>query len=82
MSREVSEWGQTANRILLALAYLDPRRGFVPLGSLLVKCLDVKWEYVNMAEVAEAEGRPWTREEFCDLCFEGFEKILGTKGGA
>ena len=78
MNREVSEWGMTANRILMSLAYFDPRRGFKPLRELMPSLLNVKWEYVKMAEVAEAEGRPWTMEEFVDLCFDGFEKILGT----
>lgn len=78
MIRDHSHWGMTANRILFSLAYLDPRRGFTPLRELLPKCLDVKWEYVNLAENAEAEGKPWTPEEFSDLCFDGFEKILGT----
>jgi len=77
---EISEFGMTANRILFALAYLDPRRGFVPLRDLLPRCLDRKWEYVKMAEQAELDGRPWTLEEFRDLCFGGFEEILGTKG--
>ena len=69
MSRrdEHSEFGMTANRILFALAYLDPRRGFVPLRDLLPRCLDRKWEYVKMAEQAELDGRPWTAEEFRDL---------------
>lgn len=73
-----TDWSMQANRILLALAYFDPRRGFKPIGDLLGKCLDVKWEFVKMAEKAEADGRPWTAEEFNDLCFDGFEKILGT----
>lgn len=77
MRNEVSEWGMQANRILFALAYQDERRGFMPLRELLPKLLNVKWEFVKMAEVAEAEGRTWTREEFADLCFDGFEKILG-----
>lgn len=77
MRDDLSVWAMTANKILLALAYFDNRRGFVPLRDLLPKCLDVKWEYVKMAEVAESEGRPWTDEEFRDLCFDGFEKILG-----
>ena len=78
MSRgEISEWGMQANRIMFALAYQDRRRGFDSLGELLPRLLNVKWEFVKMAEVAEAEGRTWTREEFADLCFDGFEKILG-----
>lgn len=68
----------SANKILLGLAYFDKRRGLRPLGGLLSKCLDLKWEFAKMAEVAEAEGRTWTQEEFHDLCFDGFEKILGT----
>lgn len=76
---EISEWGMVANKILFALAYQDDRRGFMPLGSgLLPRCLDVKWEFVKMAEQAERDGRPWTPEEFADLCFDGFEKIILT----
>jgi hypothetical protein len=83
MSRNLSEWGMQANRILFALAYEDEdRRGFQPLRELLPRLLDRKWEYVNMAEVAEAEGRSWTPEEFRDLCFDGFEAILYPKAAA
>jgi hypothetical protein len=77
MSREISMWGQVANKILFDLAYMDERRGFEPLRDKLPKCLNVKWEYVSMAEVAEAEGRPWELDEFVTLCMEGFAKIIG-----
>lgn len=76
--KELSRWATTANRILFSLAYLDERRKFKPLGDLLGKLLDVKWEYVNLAENQEAKGEPWTPQEFADLCFDGFEKLLGT----
>lgn len=81
MRDEFSVWAMTANKILFSLAYLDQRRGFRPLGELLPKCLNVKWEFVKMAEKAELDGQPWTPEEFRDLCFDGFEKILGMTDG-
>lgn len=73
-----SDWAMQANRILFSLAYLDNRRGLRPLGDLLPRLLDTKWEFVKLAQQVEREGRPWTPEEFRDLCFDGFEKILGT----
>jgi hypothetical protein len=75
-----TEWSMQANRILLALAYFDERRGMLPLGDLLPKLLDRKWEYVKSAELAEREGQPWTSQEFGELCFGGFEELIGTKG--
>ena len=74
--RELSWWAMAANRILFELAYRDERRGFLPMRELLPRCLDVKWEFVKMAEKAESDGSQWTPEEFSDLCFDGFEKIL------
>lgn len=50
-------------------------------GTLLDRCLDAKADFVRMAEKAEFERQPWTPEEFRDLCFDGFEKILGIRGG-
>jgi hypothetical protein len=70
------DWEAIANRILFALAYFDERRGFKPMGELLTKCLDVKWELVKLARDADYSGKPWTIEEFGDVCFDNFEKLL------
>jgi hypothetical protein len=72
----ISTWAMAANRILMSVAYFDERRGMRPMRELLPKCLDAKWDYVKLAEKAEADGRPWSEQEFNDLCFDGFEKIL------
>lgn len=73
--RNLSGWAMAANRILFGVAYQGPR-GFRPMGHLLPKCLDVKAEYVLMAELDEGRGEPWDTIEFNRVCREGFQKIL------
>lgn len=47
-------------------------------GSLLRRALQVKRDYVQMAEDAERNGEPMPTREFNAMCREGFEKILAT----
>lgn len=99
---KISPWGIAANKILMAVAYMDIRRGFKPMAvyepvpekgwglsgwppkpvstDVFHAVMLAKAEYVNLAEVAEAEGEPWETVEFNQLCREGFEKLLGTTG--
>ena len=75
----MSTWAVAANKIMFALAYLDKRRGFVPLGPVLLdSLLAAKREYVRMAEESAERGEKWDTQEFNAMCREGFEKILDT----
>jgi hypothetical protein len=76
-----SKYAMAANRILFALAYMDERRGFMPMGDLLLwKCVDIKNDYVRMAEEALARGEPWEPEDFNRLCRDGLERLLLAQG--
>lgn len=99
----MSRWAAAANKLLLHVAYRDPRRGFVPIAkyepapaggyrlplvwtqakcrddSLLKRCLEIKRDYVQMAEQAELSGEPMDGQEFQAMCKEGFEKALGIR---
>lgn len=46
--------------------------------GLLKRVLEVKADYVRMAEEAEAAGDKWNHVEFNRMCREGFEQLLGT----
>lgn len=81
-SEQWSTWAMAANKILLAVAYFDERRGFFSAGDLMPKLLAIKRDFVQMAEEAAANGAPWEPEEFNRACREGFEQALGTKGVA
>lgn len=100
-SPHMSRWSVAANKILFALAYLDKRRGFVPINSytssppegwrmpliwskanvvegfLLKRMLEIKRDYVEMAEDAARIGQPMDDQEFQAMCREGFERALG-----
>lgn len=45
-------------------------------ASLLKRCLEIKGDYVSMAEQAELDGEPMDGQEFQAMCKEGFEKAL------
>jgi hypothetical protein len=48
-----------------------------PLDAKIFDMVAMKADYVRMAEEAEANGQPWSHEEFRDLVYDGFEKALG-----
>lgn len=47
-------------------------------GETLVIALEVKADFVRMAEEDAARGQPWNETEFNRTCREGFEKLLRT----
>jgi hypothetical protein len=75
----MSPWAVAANKLLFHLAYRDPRRGFKPMGDILPRLLEIKRDYVQMAENAELSGEPMDGQEFQGMCKEGFEKALGIR---
>lgn len=80
---DMSRWAIAANKILFAVAYGDLRRGFAPMGDVLLKrALEIKRDFVAMGEQSEAEGEPMLPNEFDNLCRDGFRKLLGTKAAA
>lgn len=46
--------------------------------SRLNRALEIKRDYVQMAENAELSGEPMDGEEYQAMCKEGFERLLGT----
>lgn len=74
---DLSRWGRAANKILMRLAYMDERRGFVPLGDeRLAECLRAKGEIVAMAEADARSGNRWTDEEFISVVRASLEKAI------
>ena len=76
---QMSPWAVAANKLLFHLAYRDPRRGFKPIGDILPRLLEIKRDYVEMAENAELSGEPMDGQEYQAMCKEGFEKALGIR---
>lgn len=73
----LSRWGRAANKILMRLAYMDARRGFVPLGEeVLAQCLRAKNEIVAMAEADANAGNRWEDEEFISVVKATLEKAI------
>jgi hypothetical protein len=47
--------------------------------SLLERVLEIKRDYVQMAENAELSGEPMDGQEFQAMCKEGFERAMGIR---
>lgn len=83
---DMSSWAIAANKILFVCCFRS-ERGFKPVGpydkqgqclddSHQRRLLEVKRDYVRMAEEAEKGGEQWDTVEFNRMCREGFQTII------